>query len=359
MRHALVAVLNDEWEYRRKADPTLPALTITEEDVMELEANEGAAYIDHCGIAFADAKINPMMCPPGLTEPNITPHASADACGMRSGTMVGTLYLVVVQDANRHNVIRSVEFRGSVESLSPGWVESLETALRVLPHLVRDAIVPHPDRPTEPVVLASPVLKSDKDKGLQAAADRLGMDTWPCTNHGTENMKKHTHSSADGEVYRQCARATNARNYDRFFQQLSDKAKAYVTQQCPKETHSLAFHPVRCIDNDTTQNAAETTNNAIQKAREATTPLAMMQWIVDYHCKMFWKVREAADKETHKLPPRERAEVAASKDRCHRFRSGQIGMQFVDNTKMIADFPSPRDQNEVPLRWHIPAVCSA
>jgi hypothetical protein len=243
------------------------------------------------------------------------------------------------------------------------------------------------------------LLKSDGDKGLKAAAEEEGIHEWPCTNHSSQNMAKHTGQASQCELFRHACRAPNPALHAKIFNQLSQKGQEFANKNYAKERSSLAHHPDLqhgawftalavlaveltpesnsgccpwsaalslcvhmvtpnaalsvcmlpfeccplsallaaggCIEHDTTQNAAESTNNTIAEARNAYTPFEALKWVVQHECDKFHKTREFIRTYTEPLPPRVMKLVAETRERCREFKDDAV--TFLDATKMVAD----------------------
>jgi len=99
MKGDVASLLNEEWKRRQAVDTSLPDVTLTGDEVMELELCEGVAYVDFAGVGYNRRR--PIGLAPKLDEPNSGIHKSADACHIKTGDQLGTFYLIVEPDANR------------------------------------------------------------------------------------------------------------------------------------------------------------------------------------------------------------------------------------------------------------------
>ena len=54
------------------------------------------------------------------------------------------------------------------------------------------------------------------------------MERWDCTNHGAQNVVKHSRRIGQGELYRCCARAGNKSKWGYFYHKLTDGVQDYL-----------------------------------------------------------------------------------------------------------------------------------
>ena len=355
MKVDVAGCLNTEWKRRQMFDSTLPDCELTPDDVMELDQLDN----DMCPIVYNGYwslginRRHRIAQAPKLEEPNSGVHKCADAChikasGTKSDSQLGVFYLVVEPDADRRNRTQVMEYRGANEQFNPGWDQTFGVSVAMEPSIVHNALLSSSTDAS--VIKACAVMKVDGDKGLREAAKKHNIDIFHCTNHSSENVKKHASASADiqGERWRAVCRQPNQAKSDALRAQLLPAIQAYTDKQYPRETSSVAYHPSLQsggnIGHDTSQNAAESTNNTIEKVRNATTGLEALLAAFELASIQFFSTREEIKKWKEHLPERVQGILAVSRHRNKQYGKGDL--------KWIGNIPGQMSA-EVKSRKHV------
>ena len=219
-----------------------------------------------------------------------------------------------------------MEYRGANEQFNPGWDQTFGVSVASEPSVVHNALL---TSSTDANVIKS-VMKVDGDKGLREAAKKHNIDIMDCTNHSSENVKKHASGSADiqGERWRAVCRQPNKAKSDALRAQLLPTIQAYTDKQYSRETSSVAHHPslqsAGNIGHDTSQNAAESNNNTTEKIRNAATGLEAMLAAFNLVSSQFFSTREDIKKHKEYLPPRVKDTLAESRHRNSQYGKGDL-----------------------------------
>ena len=304
MSAQLARLANKEWERRRQQDTSLPPLKYQAADMMDhFEGMEGVAFVNYFSVTFPTTALPTVAR--GLNEATGSTNVAADCCHIKSGDLMGTYYIVVWQDANRNLRLALVQYQADTENRL-GWDTCSAELVKSRPYVVHGAELTE----SGVSIKANSVCKCDGDKGMEGAMDAANIDTFNCSNHFSENLVKHTHDKHQGELCKLCSNACSHSSFGKQYGLLSKQSQSFLEKNKKKEEWSVAFHPTLeaggCMDDDSTNNAAESINNALDAARRQDTPAAAVLYLMHWESGRYTKIRSEALAETEPWPKRVR-----------------------------------------------------